>query len=82
MPLSPLAQHEYVARPELCSQLMLSLIKVLEAPHPKGKPPAAEDMDDDKEDADIQSSNVRVIHVVGGREGGSKGGRGEKNEWE
>ena len=57
----PLVQHEYVARPELCSQLMLSLIKVLEAPPPKAKPPASEDMDDDKEDADIQSSNVRVI---------------------
>ena len=76
-------QHEYVARPELCSQLMLSLIKVLEAPHPKtSKHSVTEDMDDDKDDEEVRSSNVSVT----GREGNgnmrvTKGeGRGEGGE--
>ena len=56
----PPPQHEYVARPELCSQLMLSLIKVLEAPNPKPKLPVVEDMDDDKDDEEVRSSNVRA----------------------
>ena len=38
---------------------MLSLIKVLEAPHPKGKLPATEELEDDKDDdSEVRLSNV------------------------
>ena len=51
-----------MARPELCSQLMLSLIKVLEAPSPKTiKHHVSEELEDEKDpDEEVRSSNVSM----------------------
>ena len=80
-----------MARPELCSQLMLPLIKVLEAPPPKTRQPMPEEIDiDDKEDEEVRSANVRRREegegggggrgVEGRREKGGGGGSGDGYE--
>ena len=70
----PHTQHEYVARPELCSQLMLPLIKVLEAPLRHSRTPAYEEEEEEKEEED----NVREGEGEG--EGEGKGLRGRVRE--
>jgi [mitogen-activated protein kinase] kinase 5 len=60
-----LLKHEYVARPELCSQLVLPLIKVLEASPPTPKLPVTEELEDDKDDdSEVRSSNQKKFRRV------------------
>lgn len=64
-PAVELLKHEFVNRPALCSALMISLIKVLEAPPPKAKTPVYDDDTEDDEEKSLGNrKNFRRISSV------------------